>query len=148
MKQHQVAQRVPKRSKRKRVGRGEGSTYGKTSGRGMYGQGARSGGGPRLGFEGGQTPLVMRSPVRRGFSNARFRVDYQVVNVSQFDVFPEGSVVTAIELKKRRLIDDGPYKILGDGDIDRALTIQAPKFSAVAKKKIEAAGGTVEEIAG
>jgi large subunit ribosomal protein L15 len=114
----------------------------------MSGQGARSGGGPRLGFEGGQTPLAMRSPVRRGFTNARFRVEYQVVNVGQLGVFPADAVVGPAELRARRLIDTGLYKVLGDGELEHALTVRAPKFSGKAKSKIQEAGGSIEEIAG
>lgn len=148
MKPHELTQRVRGRRKRKRVGRGEGSGHGKTSGRGMFGQGARSGPGPRPGFEGGQTPLIMRSPSRRGFTNARFRTVYQPINVGRLAVFEAGSVVGPKDLIERGIIQAGPYKILGDGELDRPLTVRAPKFSAGARAKIEAVGGTPEEIAG
>ena len=146
MKPHELTQRVRRRRKRQRVGRGEGSGHGKTSGRGMLGQGARSGSGPYLGFEGGQTRLFMRFPGRRGFSNARFRTVYQPVNVGRLAVFAAGSVVGPQELVERGIIQAGLYKILGEGELDRPLTVRAPRFSAKAKAKIEAVGGTPEEI--
>ena len=146
MKPHELTIRVRRRRPRKRVGRGEGSGTGKTAGRGTLGQGARSGSGPYPGFEGGQTRLLMRFPARRGFTNARFRVDYQPVNVARLTVFEPGSVVGPKELVERGIIGPGPFKILGTGDLDRPLTVRAPKFSAAAKAKIEQAGGTFEEL--
>lgn len=146
MKPHQITAIAPARKRRRRVGRGEGSGKGKTTGRGTLGQGARSGGNAYPGFEGGQTRLLMRFPSRRGFTNHRFRRDYQPVNVSALNVFPEGSVVGPEELKGKGLIEPGLFKILAGGDLDHALTVRAPRFSAAAKAKIESAGGSVEEL--
>lgn len=146
MKPHQITAVAPARKRRRRVGRGEGSGKGKTTGRGTLGQGARSGGNAYPGFEGGQTRLLMRFPSRRGFTNHRFRRDYQPVNVSALNVFPEGSAVGPEELKGKGLIETGLFKILAGGDLDRALMVRAPKFSAAAKAKIESAGGSVEEL--
>ena len=146
MKQHQITSAAPARKRRRRVGRGEGSGRGKTAGRGTLGQGARSGGNAYPGFEGGQTRLLMRFPSRRGFSNHRFRREYQPVNVGALNIFPEGSVVGPDELKGMGLIEPGLFKILAGGDLDHALIVRAPKFSAAAKAKIESAGGSVEEL--
>jgi len=142
--------RPPKgaRHKRKRVGRGDGSGHGTYSGRGSKGQKSRSGGGPRLGFEGGQTPLIKRLPRRRGFTNI-FRVEYASVNVKQLERFEEGTEVTPELLREVGIIKTlrQPVKVLGDGEITKALIVRAHRFSAVAKGKIEAAGGSVEEVA-
>jgi large subunit ribosomal protein L15 len=133
--------------KRKRVGRGDGSGHGKTSCRGHKGQGARSGGGTRPGFEGGQMPLQRRLP-KRGFHNP-FRVNMAIVNLDQLENFPEGSEVTPAALAERGLVSgkNRRVKILGDGALSKALTIKAHGFSAKAKEKIEASGGKVELIA-
>lgn len=146
MKPHQITAAAPARKRRRRVGRGEGSGKGKTAGRGTLGQGARSGGNAYPGFEGGQTRLLMRFPSRRGFTNHRFKRDYQPVNVGALSVFPEGAVVGPDELKDKGLVQPGLYKILAGGDLEHALTVRAPKFSAAAKAKIESAGGSVEEL--
>lgn len=142
--------RPPKgaRHKRKRVGRGNASGHGTYSGRGSKGQKVRSGGGPRLGFEGGQTPLIKRLPRRRGFTNI-FRVEYAPVNVKQLERFEAGTEVTPELLREVGIIKTlrQPVKVLGDGEITKALTVRAHRFSAVAKGKIEAAGGSVEEVA-
>jgi len=136
--------RPPKgaRHKRKRVGRGDGSGHGTYSGRGSKGQKSRSGGGPRLGFEGGQTPLIKRLPRRRGFTNI-FRVEYASVNVKQLERFEEGTEVTPELLREVGIIKTlrQPVKVLGDGEITKALIVRAHRFSTVAKGKIEAAGG-------
>lgn len=132
---------------RKRVGRGTGSRHGKTSTRGSNGQNARSGGGVRLGFEGGQLPLQRRLP-KRGFSNARFRVDYTVVNVGDLAVFEDGSVVDIDALRQAGLVKalkDG-VKILGNGELAKSLTVQANAFSKTAEEKITAAGGKAEVL--
>ncbi|NIA09809.1 MAG: 50S ribosomal protein L15 [Nitrospiraceae bacterium] len=135
--------------KRKRVGRGHGTGFGKTSGRGEKGQKARSGShaGPRPGFEGGQIPIYMRFP-KRGFSNAPFRVSYGEVNVGQIDKkFDNGQEVTPELLRKKGLTKANlPVKILGNGDITKQLTIKAHKFSKSARAKIEAAGGSCLEL--
>ena len=133
--------------KRKRVGRGDGSGHGKTSGRGHKGQGARSGGNVQPGFEGGQMPLQRRLP-KRGFHNP-FRVEMAVVNVSQLDALPAGSEATPETLALEGLINGkkGQVKILGEGSLSKALIVRAHGFSATAKQKIEAAGGKAELIA-
>ena len=127
-----------------RKGRGAGSGNGKTAGKGHKGQNARSGGGVRLGFEGGQLPLYRRLP-KRGFKN-RFAVNYAIVNVSALDRFEDGETVTLDNLLECGLVKkplDG-LKILGNGEITKKLTVEAKVFSATAKEKIEAAGGKTE----
>ena len=132
---------------RRRVGRGIGSGLGKTSGRGHKGQKARTGGGVRRGFEGGQTPLYRRLP-KRGFSNAQFKVEYAVVNLSDLNKFDEGTVVTPELLKETGIVKNqlSGIKVLGNGSLEKKLTVKANKFSMTAKEKIEAAGGKVEVI--
>lgn len=128
-----------------RRGRGLGSGLGKTAGRGHKGQKARAGGSIRPGFEGGQMPLQRRLP-KRGFKNP-FRVEYEVVNLGDLNQFSPDTVVTVDMLKKARLVRRNlPVKILGDGEIDRALTVQVNAFSKSAKEKIEAASGRAEVI--
>lgn len=132
---------------RKRVGRGPASGHGKTAGRGMNGQLSRSGGGKRPGFEGGQTPLAMRLPKLPGFRNIN-RVEYLPVNVSRLEEkFEAGEVVNGESLKAKGIIkhEDALVKVLGDGELTKALTVSVDKVSASAKAKIEAAGGKVEE---
>ncbi|MBP2667835.1 MAG: ribosomal protein [Deltaproteobacteria bacterium] len=131
-------------SDRKRVGRGKGSGLGKTAGKGHKGLRARSGGGTKPGYEGGQMPLQRRLP-KRGFVNI-FRKEWAIVNVKSLNRFPAGSVVDAEALRKEGLIKgtaDG-VKLLGDGDIDRKLTVKVDKASRSAVEKVVAAGGTVE----
>jgi large subunit ribosomal protein L15 len=132
--------------KRKRVGRGNGSGHGKTSGRGHKGQGARSGGNTAPGFEGGQMPLQRRLP-KRGFHNP-FRVEMAIINLHQLDAFPQGSEVTPELLSQSGLIrsKDRLVKVLGNGSLTKPLTIRAHAFSAQAKEKIEASGGKAEVI--
>ena len=132
--------------KRNRVGRGPGSGNGKTSGRGQKGQKARSGGGVRLGFEGGQTPLARRLP-KRGFTNFN-RVEYAIVNVEALNQFEDGTEITAALLLDKKVIrkELGGLKVLGNGELTKKLTVKATKFSASAKEAIEKAGGTAEEI--
>ena len=135
------------RHSRKRVGRGNGSGYGKTAGRGLNGQKSRAGGGKRPGFEGGQTPLAMRLPKLPGFRNIN-RVEYLPVNVSRLEEkFEAGEVVNGESLKAKGIIkhEDALVKVLGDGELTKALTVSVDKVSASAKAKIEAAGGQVEE---
>ena len=135
------------RHSRKRVGRGNGSGYGKTAGRGLNGQKSRAGGGKRPGFEGGQTPLAMRLPKLLGFRNIN-RVEYLPVNVSRLEEkFEAGEVVNGESLKAKGIIkhEDALVKVLGDGELTKALTVSVDKVSASAKAKIEAAGGKVEE---
>ncbi|MBC7265858.1 MAG: 50S ribosomal protein L15 [Coriobacteriia bacterium] len=135
------------RKERKRVGRGHGSGHGGRSGRGNKGQLSRSGGGKGPGFEGGQNPLHMRLPKLPGFKN-RNRVEYAVVNVFRLDALYEaGEVVDVDSLFAKGVIKSKtvPVKVLGDGEITKALTVRVDKVSVPAKAKIEAAGGTVEE---
>jgi large subunit ribosomal protein L15 len=133
--------------KRKRVGRGDGSGHGKTSGRGHKGQGARSGGNTKPGFEGGQMPLQRRLP-KRGFHNA-FRIEMAVVNLAQLESLAGANEVTPEILAQQGLVNgrNRRVKILGDGTLSKAITVKAHGFSASAKQKIEAAGGKAELIA-
>ena len=135
------------RHSRKRVGRGNGSGLGKTAGRGLNGQKSRAGGGKGNGFEGGQTPLARRLPKLPGFTNIN-RVEYKAVNVSRLELkYEAGEVVDGASLKAKGIIkkEDELVKVLGDGEITKALTVRVDKVSANAKAKIEAAGGKVEE---
>ena len=134
------------RHSKKRLGRGIGSGTGKTAGRGTKGQNARSGGGVRPGFEGGQLPLFQRLP-KRGFKNIS-RVEYAVVNVEKLNCFENGATVDVDAIIKAKLIKDvkDGVKILGNGELTKKLTVKANKFSESAKKAIEAKGGSVEEI--
>lgn len=132
---------------RKRLGRGVGSGTGKTSGKGHKGQNARSGGGVRPGFEGGQLPLFRRIP-KRGFSNAKFKTTYAVINLSDLNKFEDGAVVTPELLKEMGLVKkqlDG-IKVLGKGKLDKKLIVKAHKYSNVAKEQIEKLGGKAEVI--
>ena len=132
---------------RKRVGRGPGSGSGKTSGKGHKGQNARSGGGVRPGFEGGQIPLYRRLS-KRGFNNYNFRTVYATVNVSDLERFADGTEVTKELLIETGLVKkelDG-IKVLGNGELTKKLTVKANKFSSTAKEKIEKNGGTIEVI--
>ena len=129
-----------------RKGRGPGSGNGKTAGKGHKGQNARSGGGVRPGFEGGQLPLYRKLP-KRGFKN-RFAVNYAIINVSALNVFEGGAVVDLETLVEKRIVRkplDG-LKVLGNGEITKKITVKATVFSATAKEKIEAAGGKIEEV--
>jgi len=147
MKQNELSPPVGAKHKRKLVGRGDGSGHGTYSGRGCKGQKARSGGGVRLGFEGGQLPLIKRLPRKRGFTNV-FKTEYNIVNVEKLVIFPPGTEVTPEELFRARLISipDHPTKILGAGDIRHPLLVKANKFSSSAEKKILAAGGKIKKI--
>ena len=147
MEQSKLKPPTGARHGRKRLGRGDGSGHGTYSGRGCKGQKSRSGGGVRLGFEGGQLPLIKRLPRKRGFVNI-FRTEHNVVNVGKLRMFAANAEVTPEELLKVRLIKSvkQPVKILGDGEIDRPLVVKANRFSATAEKKIVAAGGRVEGI--
>jgi len=147
MKLHELAPATPTK-KAWRKGRGPGSGNGKTAGRGHKGQQARSGGGVRIGFEGGQMPAYRRLP-KRGFNNARFATEYAIVNLALLDeCFEDGAVVDLVSLVEANLISkplDG-LKVLGNGNLTKKLTVKAQKVSETAKAKIEAAGGTVEVI--
>ena len=131
----------------KRLGRGSSSGTGKTSGRGENGQKSRSGGGVRVGFEGGQLPLYRRLP-KRGFSNAMFKKTYAVINVSDLNKFEEGTEVTPELLFEMGIIKKqlSGIKVLGNGELTKKLTVKANKFSSSAKAKIENVGGTIEVI--
>ena len=147
MKLHTIHPAEGATTVRKRVGRGIGSGLGKTSGKGHKGQNARSGGGVRPGFEGGQLPLFRRLP-KRGFNNYEFRTEYAVVNVGDLNDFKDGSVIELKNLKESGLVKkekDG-IKILGSGELTKKLTVKANKFSSTAKEKIENAGGKIEVI--
>ena len=147
MEQHEL--RPPRGAKRprKRVGRGNASGQGTYAGRGLKGQKSRSGGGVRPGFEGGQTPLIRRLPTRRGFHNP-FRVEYNPVNVKDLAKLPADSEVTPESLRASGIVRSlrRPIKVLGDGELTVALTVRTHRVSASARAKIEAAGGTVEEL--
>jgi len=144
MKTHELTPAKGATTRAKRLGRGIGSGVGKTSGKGHKGQNARSGGGVRPGFEGGQMPLTRRLP-KRGFASI-FAKEYAIINVRDLNALEDGTVVTAELLREKgviRKINDG-LKVLGNGTLTKKLTVQATKCSASAKEKIEAAGGTVE----
>lgn len=147
MKQNELSPTPGSKKERKRVGRGNSSGHGTYSGRGQKGQKARAGGKMRPGFEGGQLPLIKRLPKKRGFYNM-FRTEYSIVNVASLNSFEAGSEVTVEILKKAGLVKSTsrPVKVLADGELKRALTIKAQKFSAAAKAKIEGAGGKAEEV--
>lgn len=146
MKLHELEYTEGARKKSFRVGRGIGSGNGKTSGKGHKGQNARSGGGTRLGFEGGQNPLFRRLP-KRGFHNVS-RIDYAIVNVSDLNVFEDGVEVTPTLLKEAGLVrkEYQGIKILGNGELTKKLNVKANKFSKAAVASITNVGGTVEVI--
>lgn len=146
MKLHEYIAPAGAKKSRKRKGRGNATGQGKTGGRGMNGQKQRSGGGVRLGFEGGQMPLYRRLP-KRGFTNI-FATEYSAINVDVLNRYEDGTVVTPELLKEDGVVkklNDG-VKILGDGELQKKLTVQASKFTKSAKEKIEAAGGKAEVI--
>ena len=148
MRQHEL--RAPKgaRRPRKRVGRGDGSGHGSFSGRGVKGQNSRSGGGVRPGFEGGQLPLTKALPSMRGFTNI-FRKEYDAVNLDRLSSFPADSEVTLERMVEAGIVKNlrKRVKILGRGELDTPLVVEAHRFSGSARHKIEAAGGSVKEIA-
>ena len=147
MNLHDLRPAPGSRRPRKRVGRGIAAGQGKTAGRGTKGQNSRSGGGVRPYFEGGQLPFVRRLPFKRGFKN-RWRVEYAEVNVGDLDAerFPAGSEVTPEQLAGAGFIRSTalPVVLLGDGDLDRALTVKVHRITKGARQKVEAVGGTVE----
>src|SRR5947209_19029733 len=146
MNLHTLKPRPGAKHRTKRLGQGESSGHGKTSGKGHKGQKARSGGSIRLGFEGGQMPLIRRLP-KRGFNNAAFRRPYAIVNLSDLKDFKSGSVVNEEALRAANLVRgkfDG-IKILGGGEVKNELTIEAEKVSAAAREKVEKAGGSIAE---
>jgi large subunit ribosomal protein L15 len=146
MKLHNMKPAEGARKQRKRVGRGTGSGHGKTSGRGHDGQNARSGGGVRLGFEGGQIPLFQRLP-KRGFTNIN-RKEYAIVNLETLNRFEDGTEVTPELLIESGIVSNAKsgIKILGNGTLERKITVKAHKFSASAKEAIEKAGGQTEVV--
>ena len=146
MKLHDLKPAVGATTAVKRLGRGTGSGLGKTSGKGHKGAKARSGGGKAPGFEGGQMKLTMRLP-KRGFTN-KFRKEYVAINVDRLEIFEDGQTVSPVELIQAGIInkiEDG-IKIMGNGELTKKLTVQATKFTASAKEKIEAVGGKAEVI--
>lgn len=147
MELHELRPPKGAHKKRKRVARGTAGTGGKTAGRGTKGQNSRSGGGKSPYFEGGQLPLVRRLPQKRGFTNI-FKVRYSIVNLDRLADFSKGSEVDPEKLAEAGIIRSvkDPVKILGRGELKHALTVAAHKFSASAREKIEAAGGTVVEL--
>jgi large subunit ribosomal protein L15 len=143
MKLHDLSPAAGSRRNRKRIGRGPGSGQGKTAGRGHKGQRSRAGFSQRRGFEGGQMPLLRRVP-KRGFTNI-FRTEYEIINLAGLADW-EGEVTPELLAAKGRVRAGRPVKILGQGELDKALTVSAHKFSAAAKRKIEAAGGSCEVL--
>ena len=142
-----VTQKGTKYQTRRRIGRGGGSGSGKTSGRGQKGYGARSGSSRRPGFEGGQMPIYRRVP-KRGFTNARFRTDYTIVNVEKLNAFSDGDTVDLQATVDAGLVSMNTpnFKVLGVGDLTKKLTVRAHKFSKSARVKIEQAGGSIVEL--
>jgi large subunit ribosomal protein L15 len=147
MRLHDLKPRPGAKHRRKRIGQGESSGHGRTAGRGGKGQTARSGSSIRIGFEGGQMPLIRRIP-KRGFNNARHAVRYVPINLDSLNQFEDGAKVDAAALRKAGLAN-GPVhriKILGDGELAKKLTVTAHAFSASARAKIEAKGGVCEVV--
>ena len=147
MKLHELEKNQGATHKKKILGRGRGSGLGKTSGKGHKGQNARSGGGVRTVFEGGQTPLYRRIP-KRGFNNYEFRKEYAVINVSDLNRFENGTVVTPALLKEAGLVNKElcGIKVLGNGTLEKKVNVKAQAFSAKAKEQIEKLGGKAEVI--
>ena len=146
MKLHELKPAEGSRQVRNRVGRGTSSGNGKSAGRGQKGQKARSGGGVRLGFEGGQTPLFRRLP-KRGFTNVN-RKDYAVINLDVLNRFEDGAEVTPVALVEAGIVknEKAGIKVLANGELNKKLTVKAAKFSKAAQEAIEAAGGSIEVI--
>ena len=147
MKLHELSPQEGSVKERFRKGRGAGSGNGKTAGKGHKGQNARSGGGVRPGFEGGQLPLYRKLP-KRGFNNARFGMKYTIINVDSLNKFNDGEVVDSAALLAMGIVakvNDG-IKVLGEGELTKKLTVKAAVFSASAKEKIEAVGGKTEVV--
>jgi len=147
MKMHDIAPAEGAKKEARRLGRGIGSGLGKTSGKGHKGQWARSGGGVRIGFEGGQMPITRRLP-KRGFTNI-YKKEYSVVNVGSLEQFDNGTVITAELLLETGIlskIENYGLKVLGDGTLTKKLTVKANKFTESAKEAIEKAGGVVEVL--
>ena len=149
MMQHQVAPPKGARRNRKRIGRGDAAGQGSTAGRGMKGQKSRSGRGPRVGFEGGQLPIIKGLPMRRGFTNI-FKTYYTLVNLDTLEKFDAGDEVTPAILAERGYIRNlnRPVKVVGGGELTKSLRVSANRFTRSARAAIEAAQGTAEEISG
>lgn len=147
MKLHELEKNIGAKHSKKRVGRGSGSGLGKTSGRGQKGQKARSGGSINPVFEGGQLPLYRRLP-KRGFSNYPFKKEYAVINLSDLNIFEDGTVVTPALLKEKGIVKKqlSGIKVLGEGQLDKKITVQAHKFSKSALDKINESGSKAEVI--
>ena len=147
MMEHQVVPQKGARRARKRIGRGDAAGQGSTAGRGMKGQKSRSGKGLRPGFEGGQLPLIKGLPMKRGFTNV-FKTYYSLVKLDVLDTFDSGERITPEELLRRGYLRNlrRPVKIVGDGQITKAVTVAAHRFTRSAREKIEAAQGSVEEL--
>ena len=147
MMEHQIAPSKGARKNRKRIGRGDAAGQGSTAGRGNKGQKSRSGGGPPVWFEGGQLPLIKGLPMKRGFHN-RFKTYYSLIKIETLESFTEGERITPELLLEKGYLRNlnQPVKIVGDGEISKAVTVVAAKFTQSAKQKIEAAKGTAEEI--
>ena len=147
MMEHQLAPPKGARKNRKRVGRGDPAGQGSTAGRGMKGQKSRSGSGPPIWFEGGQLPLIKGLPMKRGFHN-RFKTYYALVKLETLERFDAGERITPELLLEKGYLRNlnRPVKVVGDGEISKAVTVVAAKFTRTAKDKIEAAQGTAEEI--
>ena len=148
MMQHQVAPSKGTRRNRKRIGRGDAAGQGSTAGRGMKGQKSRAGRGPRVGFEGGQLPIIKGLPMRRGFNNI-FKTYYTIVKLETLDMFQTGEVVTPEVLFARGYVRNlnRPVKIVGGGELTKQLIVVADKFTKTAREAIVAANGTAEETA-
>jgi large subunit ribosomal protein L15 len=148
MRLHDLKPRPGAKHRRKRLGAGESSGHGKTSGRGGKGQSARSGSSIRIGFEGGQMPLIRRIP-KRGFNNTEFKTAYHAVNLDDLNVFDDGAVVDSVLLRKSGLANGQTIgiKILARGELKKRLTVRVAAFSAAAKSAIEKLGGTAEVAA-
>ena len=147
MKQHEIRPPIHSKHSSKRVGRGNGSGHGTYSGKGCKGQKSRSGGVKKLGFEGGQLPLIQRLPRKRGFTNI-FKTKYSLVNIGALQRFPDNSTIDVKTLYDAGLLKsaNNAVKVLGNGELTRSLTIKAHEFSSTAEEKIVAAGGKVERI--
>ena len=148
MMEHQVAPIKGARRNRKRVGRGDAAGQGSTAGRGMKGQKSRSGGGPRVGFEGGQLPIIKALPMKRGFNN-KFKTFYSLVGLDALNMFEGGETVTPEVLVERGVVRNlkQPVKVVGSGELNKSLTVVAHKFTRSAREAIERANGKAEEAA-
>ena len=147
MMEHQLVPSKGARKRRKRVGRGDAAGQGSTAGRGMKGQKSRSGRGPRVGFEGGQLPIIKGLPMKRGFHNP-FKTYYSLVSLDQLNTFEDGARVTPEDLLQRQILRNlkRPVKIVGNGDLTKAVTVAAHRFTRSARERIEAVNGRVEEL--